>query len=107
MWGDYYYNAKLKSIVIGAQEKARKPLFVQIILENLWSIYESIFFRKDKLMTEKIVKSLQLKMNPRDLRHSDPKLQVQAILSKWLPLSDTVLSEYQSQIACIVNLHVL
>ena len=94
LWGDNYFNPKTKTIVSGAQEKAKKPLFVQIVLENLWSVYESIVIRKDKAMMEKIVQSLQLKLPPRDLKHSDPKVQIQAVLSQWLPLSDTVLRKY-------------
>lgn len=35
----------------GAQEKAKKPMFVQFILENIWSVYDLIVIRKD---TEKI-----------------------------------------------------
>ena len=94
LWGDYYFNSKQKTVVLGAQEKAKKPLFVQIILENIWSVYESVVIRKDKIMTEKIVKNLQLNVTARDLKHSDPKVQIQAILTKWLPLSDAVLSKY-------------
>ena len=103
LWGDNYFNSKTKTIVAGAQEKAKKPLFVQIILENLWSVYESIVVRKDKIMTEKIVQNLQLKITPRDLKHSDPKVQIQAVLSKWLPLSDTMLREYYFfKVRCVV-----
>lgn len=93
LWGDNYYNAKTKSVVSGAQEKAKKPLFVQIVLENLWSVYDSVVVRKDKAMVDKIVQSLQLKVHPRDLKHSDPKVQVQALLSKWLPLASSVLGK--------------
>jgi len=28
------------------QAKAKKPLFVQFILENLWSLYDTILVRK-------------------------------------------------------------
>lgn len=48
LWGDYYYNAKKKCAVNGAQEKAKKPMFVQFILENIWSLYDTIAVRKDK-----------------------------------------------------------
>ena len=30
----------------GAQEKAKKPLFVQFILDNIWAVYEAIVVRK-------------------------------------------------------------
>lgn len=39
---------KEKSYVSGAQEKAKKPMFVQFILENIWSLYDVIAIRKDK-----------------------------------------------------------
>lgn len=48
LWGDYYYSPKEKSYVKGAQEKAKKPMFVQFILENIWSLYDVIAIRKDK-----------------------------------------------------------
>lgn len=46
LWGDYYINTKLKRIMKGAQEKAKKPLFVQLVLENIWSMYEAVVVRK-------------------------------------------------------------
>lgn len=46
LWGDFYLNTKMKRIMRGAQEKAKKPLFVQMVLENLWSVYENIAVRK-------------------------------------------------------------
>lgn len=100
LWGDNYFNTKTKTVTAGAQEKAKKPLFVQVVLENLWSVYDSVVIRKDKIMTEKIVQNLQLQINPRDLEHSDPKVQIHAILSKWLPLSDTVLRMVCEKLPC-------
>jgi len=46
LWGDFYLNSKLKRIMKGAQEKAKKPLFVQLILENIWTIYDAVAIRK-------------------------------------------------------------
>lgn len=48
LWGDYFYNAKKKCAIAGAQEKAKKPMFVQFVLENIWSLYDTIAVRKDK-----------------------------------------------------------
>ena len=39
----------------------------------------------------KIIDSLNLKIAARDLRHSDPKVHLQAICGQWLPLSQAVL----------------
>jgi len=46
LWGDFYLNNKLKRIMKGAQEKAKKPLFVQLVLENIWTIYDTVVVRK-------------------------------------------------------------
>ena len=46
LWGDYYLNSKTKRIMHGAQAKGKKPLFVQIVLENIWSVYDAVYVRK-------------------------------------------------------------
>lgn len=46
LWGDYYINTKAKKVMKGAQEKAKKCLFVQLVLENIWAVYENIVVRK-------------------------------------------------------------
>lgn len=48
LWGDYYFSTKTKKPVKGAQEKAKKPMFVQFIFENIWNLYDLILIRKDK-----------------------------------------------------------
>ena len=46
---------------------------------------------RDKEMTEKIIKSLGVKVAPRDMRHSDSRVQLCSIMTQWLPLSEAVL----------------
>ena len=92
LWGDFYLDSKAKRIFKGAANKKKPPLFVSMILQQIWSIYESIVILKEKEKTEKIVKSLNLTIAPRDLRHQDPKVHVQAVMSQWLPLAKTVLT---------------
>ncbi|XP_032003629.2 elongation factor-like GTPase 1, partial [Hylobates moloch] len=71
--------------------KGKKPLFVQLILENIWSLYDAVL-KKDKDKVDKIVTSLGLKIGAREARHSDPKVQINAICSQWLPISHAVLA---------------
>ncbi|KAL2088977.1 hypothetical protein ACEWY4_015876 [Coilia grayii] len=92
LWGDYYLNLKAKRIMKGAQSKGKKPLFVQLVLDNIWSLYDAVVTRRDKEKVEKVVASLGVKVATRDLRHSDPKVLLSAICSQWLPLSQAVLS---------------
>uniref|UniRef100_A0AAY5EB12 Elongation factor-like 1 n=1 Tax=Electrophorus electricus TaxID=8005 RepID=A0AAY5EB12_ELEEL len=92
LWGDFYLNAKAKKIMKGAQSKGKKPLFVQLVLDNIWSLYDAVVTRRDKEKVDKMVTSLGIKVMARDLRHADPKVLLSAICSQWLPLSQTVLS---------------
>ncbi|CAB4384618.1 unnamed protein product [Rhizophagus irregularis] len=48
-----------------------KPLFVQLVLENIWSVYDSIIINNNREKIEKIVKTLNLKILPRDMRSKD------------------------------------
>lgn len=43
-------------------------------------------------MTEKIVKSLNIKIQPRDLKYTDPKGPLQALFSNWLPLGKNLIA---------------
>ncbi|XP_066583089.1 elongation factor-like GTPase 1 isoform X2 [Prorops nasuta] len=92
LWGDYFLNSKTKRIMKGAQEKAKKPLFVQLILDNVWNLYETIVVRKDKEKVPIIAEKLNIKLTTRDLRHTDPKAQLQAVCSQWLPLAKACLN---------------
>ncbi|EDW68592.1 elongation factor-like GTPase 1 [Drosophila virilis] len=91
LWGDYYYNSKKKCALAGAQEKAKKPMFVQFVLENIWSLYDTIAVRKDKDKLPLIAEKLGLKLAARDLRLTDAKLQIKTVLGQWLPIDRSVL----------------
>lgn len=43
LWGDYYLDPKTKRILGAKHLKGRvlKPMFVQLVLENIWAIYEA------------------------------------------------------------------
>ncbi|XP_016307707.1 elongation factor-like GTPase 1 [Sinocyclocheilus anshuiensis] len=100
LWGDFYLNAKAKKIMKGAQSKGKKPLFVQLVLDNIWNMYDAVVTRRDKEKVEKMVTSLGLKVMSRDLRHSDPKVLLSAICSQWLPVSRAVLSMVCEKLPC-------
>lgn len=40
----------------------------------------------------KMIESLNITLTSRDLRHTDVKVQLQAVCSQWLPLAPAVLS---------------
>lgn len=92
LWGDFYLNSKTKRFMKGAQEKAKKPLFVQLVLDNLWNAYETIVMRHEKEKVPVICEKLGIKLTTRDLRHTDSRIQLQSLMMQWLPLSQTVLN---------------
>lgn len=90
LWGDYYVNVKAKKICKGALLKAKKPLFVQLILENIWALYEAIL-NSDTCRVEKMVQTLGIKVANRDLKSGDKKQQLCAIFGQWLPITNSLL----------------
>ncbi|KAJ7960507.1 Elongation factor-like [Quillaja saponaria] len=96
LWGPRYFIPKTKMIVgkkaLGAGSKA-EPMFVQFVLEPLWKVYKgSLTSGGDKGIFEKVIKSFHLSVPARELQNKDPKVVLQAVMSRWLPLSGTILS---------------
>ena len=43
LWGDFYLDPKTKRVLTSKHLKGRnlKPMFVQLVLENIWAVYEA------------------------------------------------------------------
>lgn len=93
LWGDFYLDPKSKKIINqkGLKNRPLKPLFVSLILENIWKIYENVIMSKNVEIIEKITKTLNINVLPRDLRSKDDKQLLRKIMSQWLPVSTAVL----------------
>ncbi|CAN6553773.1 unnamed protein product [Malus baccata var. baccata] len=97
LWGPRYFNPKTKMILgkkgVAGMKNAR-PMFVQFVLEPLWQVYQAALDDDGggKVMLEKVIKSFNLNVPPRELQNKDQKVVLQAVMSRWLPLSDAVLS---------------
>jgi ribosome assembly protein 1 len=89
LWGDFYYNAKTKTVT-KTPNKSGKPLFVQFLLDNVWRVYKDVLEEQHLQKMKNIITSLDLKIPPRDLL-SDWRSKLQAIMSRWFPLAETVL----------------
>ncbi|PKI40310.1 hypothetical protein CRG98_039335 [Punica granatum] len=86
-WGPRYFNPKTKMIVgkkaAGEGSKVR-PMFVQFVLEPLWQVYQAALEPDgDRAMLEK------------------------AVMSRWLPLSDSILSMAHLQEAELQSLYLM
>lgn len=97
LWGDYYLEPKTRRVLGSKHLKGRalKPMFVQLVLDNIWAVYEATTGgssgKGDSAMVEKITKSLSLTIPSHVLRSKDPRALLTALFSAWLPLSTAVL----------------
>ncbi len=93
LWGNYYYDHKNKKVLTSKNLKKRnlKIIFVQFILENIWKIYEHCLTEKNIEKLEMVVKTLNLRVTPRELKSKDNRALLTTIFGQWLPVSTAVL----------------
>lgn len=97
LWGDFYLDPKTKRVLGAKHLKGRnlKPMFVQLVLENIWAVYEATMGgpnnKGDSALLEKITKGLNLNIPQHVLRSRDPKALLSTVFTSWLPLSTAVL----------------
>lgn len=97
LWGNFYLDPKTKKVLGPKHLKGRalKPLFVQLVLEQIWAVYQATVGgdsgKGDPVLLEKISKSLNITIPPHILRSRDPKLLLTTVFSSWLPISVALL----------------
>ncbi|KAK5167641.1 Cytoplasmic GTPase/eEF2-like protein (ribosomal biogenesis) [Saxophila tyrrhenica] len=97
LWGDFYLDPKTKRVLSSKHLKGRnlKPMFVQLVLENVWAVYEATTGgpnnKGDHGLLEKITKSLNINIPAHIMRSRDPKALLSAVFGAWLPLSTALL----------------
>ena len=97
LWGDFYLDPRSKRVLGSKHLKGRalKPMFVQLVLENIWAVYDATVGgskgKGDPAIIEKITKSLSLNLPSHLLRSRDPRAIMTALFSAWLPLSTAIL----------------
>ncbi|KAK4553886.1 Cytoplasmic GTPase/eEF2-like protein (ribosomal biogenesis) [Recurvomyces mirabilis] len=97
LWGDFYLDPKTKRVLGPKHLKGRnlKPMFVQLVLEQVWAVYEATTGgsngKGDQPLLEKITKSLSINIPAHIMRSKDPKALLSAVFGAWLPLSTALL----------------
>ena len=94
LWGEYYYNAKSKFVSKTPPKGAKeaKPMFVSMVLDNIWKVYADVLVEEHLQKMKNIISALDLKIPVRDLSTKDWRARLGAILGRWFPLSESVLS---------------
>jgi ribosome assembly protein 1 len=95
LWGDFYLDPKTMTVIDIKRQKGskRKPMFVQLILEQVWKVYEAIAEQGngDSEPLEKVTKALNINIPPQVKRSKEPRLMLTTVFDSWLPLSTAVL----------------
>ncbi|KAK6200093.1 translation elongation factor 2/ribosome biogenesis protein RIA1 [Scheffersomyces amazonensis] len=95
LWGDFYLDMKNKKIIPGkkltTKQNNLKPLFVSLILDQIWAVYENCIIERNQEKLEKIIEKLGAKISARELKSKDYKNLLNLIMSQWIPLSHAVL----------------
>lgn len=93
LWGDFYLDPKTKKVLPQKRLQGRnlKPMFVQFVLDNIWAVYDSALLHRDQDKVEKIIKTLNLKVLPRDVKSKDHAALVRTMMNQWLPMSSAIL----------------
>ena len=76
LWGNYYFNKKTKKVTTKGIDDNHKPMFVDLILKNIYQAYRRIYVKKDENAVAKMSKKLGFKIPKFILGslHSDPQL---------------------------------
>jgi len=92
MWGDYSLQPKTNKIIKHTSSSSTPPIFVSLILQPIWSVYEACLVedrpRRVVGMGEKVGVSISREEVDSCLNNQDV---VSLFLSRWIPLNDVVM----------------
>jgi ribosome assembly protein 1 len=97
LWGDFYFDPKTKRVLSSKHLKGRnlKPMFVQLVLDNIWAVYQATVgdssSKGDEILLGKIMTSLSISIKPHILKSRDPHKILGELFSQWLPMSTSLL----------------
>lgn len=89
MWGDFFFNNKHKRCDSGAYAKGKSTIFVQLVLENIWSLYNNVV-TGDITKIPAFCEKLKLKYRPPRTSSANRKSILKSICMEWLPLDRAI-----------------
>ena len=91
---DYAFNPSTKKLVkcnIGENSNL-KPMFATMILDPIWQMYDVCIIQQNPEKAAKMAaRGLGVDVESREVNKRDPRITLQAIMRRWLPLADTIL----------------
>lgn len=104
LWGEFYLDPKTKRVLGSKHLKGRnlKPMFVQLVLDNIWAIYQATVggssAKADEVLLNKILTSLSISIPAHILNSRVPHNILTTLFAKWLPLSTALLVSVVEQL---------
>ena len=94
LWGKYTYNSKSKKVTkIKASEEHKKPMFVQMVLDPIWQSYQILDLNENHAKAVlNMSNKLGIGIQEKDIQRQEPAKMLQVLLSRWLPLCDSIMS---------------
>ncbi|KAJ1294366.1 hypothetical protein BS78_01G140900 [Paspalum vaginatum] len=94
LWGPRYMDKKTGKVVgkKAIRSADPQPMFAEFVLSALWKMYELVL--KDggeSKEVKRLIANFNLKIPERELKNKDPKVVLQSVMSRWLPLADAVM----------------
>lgn len=94
LWNfDAYVDSKSNTIKLGAIEKGKTNLFVQLCVKTIFHIYSTVVIQMQRDKVGTIAQKLNITNITREMNHNDPKIQVKAIMQAWSPLAEIILHQ--------------
>lgn len=92
LWGDFYYNKKTKKMSTKPVKEGDTPLFVKLILKNIYQVYEKIYIEKKTKSLKSMGKKLGFEIPDMYLYNADedPQALSKSFMSNWLPLHQAI-----------------
>eukprot|EP01083_Nonionella_stella_P105326 302934_1 len=97
LWGNYYFYKN--DIHKKPSKKHILPMFVEFILDPIWSIYRNVYLDHHRDEFQKWIKKLKVTIPPREIdNHKDALRKMIALMSRWMPISKAVLDTVIKQL---------
>lgn len=74
-----------------SSNKSQKPIFVELVLENIWSVYDTLIKSKDKCKIDKMADALNIKISSYDLKSKDRRKVLRTFMGQWMPIAPAIL----------------
>ena len=95
LWGDFFFNAKTKSVSRKPKSAAQVPMVAKMVLEPIWKLYKAGLEEQKPKKVVRMAKALGLTQLgdpvPERLLHPPYEKLVREVMKHWWPLSRAVL----------------